>query len=262
MLASDRQQQIKELLLEYRHVDVNSLCSFLHVSPATIRRDLDVLEKKGILLKTYGGAVLNQEQGSGTCSEVYLNDSTDPFENAKKAVAALAANLVEDGDSIFLSGGEICVLLAKQLCVKSAVSVVTNNISAFLEMINMPGINAILTGGEATSNTGYPETIGEIAKSTISSMYFDKVFYSVDGISFKHGYSMSALDRLDILRCALGQSSDQILLADTSKFGRSHLHAIGNLTSVKKIITAVGAPNEYKEFFLQNKIALYEACME
>lgn len=258
MIPSDRQQQIKELLLEYKHVDVSTLCNVLHISSATVRRDLNTLEKQGFLLKTYGGAVLSDTQHS----EIYLSDGQDPYEKEKRAIAALAANLIHDGDSIFLGGGEICVLLARQLCTRSGLNVVTNNVNAFLVLAQIPGIHVLLAGGSPAGSDDYPETTGEITKELLSSMYFDTVLFSCDGISFRQGYSLKSLDRLNIIRCALERTNSSILLADTSKFDAVYLHSVAKLNEISKLVTYVGAPEAYKLYFLQNNISLYEACME
>lgn len=258
MITSNRQQQILELLREYKHVDVSTLCNMLQVSPSSVRRDLDTLERQGILLRTYGGAVLNEPQNE----EAYIDQENDPYEDEKAAVAALAVNLVEDGDSVFLGGGDICVKLARQLRLRSGVNVVTNNIQAFLELSTNANAHVILIGGQSTPHTDVPETSGGIAISQLSTMFFDKVFYSVDGVSFQHGYSVASLDRLVILQHVTNCTNCRILLADTSKFDHSNLHFLARLNAVDKVVTYIGIPDKFKEFYLQNKIPLYEACME
>lgn len=256
MAATNRQQQILELLREYKHADVSTLCSMLRVSPSSVRRDLDVLEQQGILLRTYGGAVLNErpdKEGAG---------DSDPYEDEKAAVAALAVNLIEDGDSIFLGGGEICTMLARQLRFRENINVVTNNIQAFIELSENSNSRVILVGGQMASHTDVPETSGGIAFGQLSTMFFDKVFFTVDGIAFQRGYSVASLDRLDILRQVINCTSCRILLADTAKFDHSNLHFLSRLNAVDKVVTYIGIPDKYKAFYLQNKIALYEACME
>lgn len=256
MAATNRQQQILELLREYKHADVSTLCSMLRVSPSSVRRDLDALEQQGILLRTYGGAVLNERQ-SNEDSKV-----GDPYEDEKVAVAALAVNLIEEGDSIFLGGGDICVMLARQLRIRNNVNVVTNNVQAFIELSANSNSRVILVGGQLASHTDVPETSGGIASGQLSTMFFDKVFYTVDGISFQHGYSVASLDRLVILQHVTSCTNCRILLTDTSKFDHANLHFLARLNAVDKVVTYIGIPDKFKEFYLQNKISLYEACME
>lgn len=256
MAITNRQQQILELLREYKHADVSTLCSMLRVSPSSVRRDLDVLEQQGILLRTYGGAVLNEHKNQEDAID------GDPYEDEKVAVAALAVNLVEEGDSIFLGGGDICVMLARQLRIRKNVNIVTNNVQAFIELSANPNSRVILVGGQLASHTDVPETSGGIAFGQLATMFFDKVFYTVDGISFQHGYSVASLDRLDILRQVINSTNCRILLSDTSKFNHPSLHSLGPLKAADKIVTYIGIPDKFKEFYLQHRISLYEACME
>lgn len=256
MAATNRQQQILELLREYKHADVSTLCSMLRVSPSSVRRDLDVLEQQGILLRTYGGAVLNEHPGKEGVGD------SDPYEDEKAAVAALAVNLIEDGDNIFLGGGEVCTMLARQLRFRENINVVTNNIQAFIELSENSNSRVILVGGQMASHTDVPETSGGIATGQLSTMYFDKVFFTVDGISFQRGYSVASLDRLVILQHVTNCTNCRILLADTAKFDHANLHFLSRMNAVDKVVTYIGIPDKYKAFYLQNKIALYEACME
>ena len=149
MLGTDRRKMIRELLLEYTHVDVSSLCTFLHVSPATVRRDLDALEQEGFLIKTYGGAVLNGGGEEGA----YLKNAVDPYELQRKTLAAFAVNLIEDGDVVFLGSGATCTHMARQLRVRNRLNVVTCSLSVALELAGVTGVNTMLVGGSVSGSS-------------------------------------------------------------------------------------------------------------
>jgi len=144
MFADARVEKIKEILLEYKHVDMSTLCSLLSVSMATIRRDLDKLEQEGFLTKAHGGAILKDL----TDAEVLLTNVEDPFIGEKKQIGIIAAALVEDNDIIFLGGGNTILQIAKNLRDKTNINLITNNINVVFELANCKNINLKLVGGD------------------------------------------------------------------------------------------------------------------
>jgi len=259
VLATERKKRIRDLLTEYQHVDVGSLCAFLHVSPATVRRDLDALEKEGFLLKTYGGAVLNESREP---ESVLLKNADDPFEREKKAIAAFAVNLVEEGDVVFLGSGAIAVHMAKLLRHRGRLNVVTNNVSAALELLDAPGICAVLIGGDLAGGRKSAETYGEIAREEISRMYFGKCFLSFDGISLQRGYTVDNMNKLSLIRQVLANSDMKCALTDASNLGRISLHSVGPLDAVNHVVAPINIPEEYKEYYLHRGIRLYDVALD
>lgn len=259
MLASDRKQRIRDILLEYMHVDVSSLCTFLHVSPATIRRDLDALEQEGFLLKTYGGAILNEGKDADS---VRLKNTADPFEREKKAIAAFAVNLVEEQDVVFLGGGAICAHMARLLRVRSRVSIVTNNVSAATELLDVPGLNVVLVGGDVQGSPRCAETTGEIAMDEIARMFFNKCFLSFDGISVKRGYTMDSMTRLGVIRSVLRNTDVSCALTDSGSLGKTSLYSLGNLEQINQVVAPISMPDELKQYYLSHDIRLYDVSID
>ena len=101
MFAAERIKRVKEILLEYKHVDINTLCTLLSCSIATVRRDLDKLESEGFLIKAYGGAILNETN----TQQIVLSEADDPYIKDKQHVAEIAVSLISDGDIIFFGPG-------------------------------------------------------------------------------------------------------------------------------------------------------------
>lgn len=249
---------IRELLLEYTHVDVSSLCAFLHVSPATVRRDLDALEREGFLLKTYGGAVLN---GNGD-DDVSLKNVADPFEQERKTIAAFAVNLIEEGDVIFLGAGSICTHMAKLLCMRSHVNVVTCNLNAAQELAGAKNISTAIIGGNLFSSGSNVETGGESARLALSKMYFNRCFLSFDGISLRRGYTADNMDKVGLLHAALANSDIAYALADSGNLDRTSLCAVADLNSIHQVIGPMRMPEPYKEYFLNHDVRLYGVTMD
>lgn len=258
MLGNDRRKLIRELLLEYTHVDVSSLCSFLHVSPATVRRDLDTLEQEGFLIKTYGGAMLNENQSEG----VYLKNAVDPFEQERKTIAAFAINLIEEGDVVFLGGGAICTHMAKLLSMRDRLSVVTCNLNAAQELAGASGISTTLIGGTLYGNGSNIETGGESARLVLRNMYFNRSFLAFDGVSMKRGYTADNMDKVGLLQTVLENSDIIYSLVDSVNLDRTSLCTVASLNSISQVIAPMRMPEAFKEFFLKHDIRLYGVTID
>jgi len=253
MFAADRITKIKELLLEYKHIDISSLCSVLGCSVATVRRDLDRLETEGFLKKTYGGAILDESQLSGSADRM----DNDPYYKEKLQIALIAAEMVHNNDIIFLGPGKTCLLIAKHLKEKENLKVVTNNLNIVMELTGIPGIRLILLGGDITGEDTSVFTVGRQAEDALSDMLFNKVFFTVDGISIQYGCTLNNYEFTLLLRKVIGKSGDTILIADESKFGKHAFVKAMDLKSINKVITNIGISSEYKEYMFNNQIELF-----
>ena len=143
IFAEERQEKILSMLMISNKLLVNDLCNEFSVSPATIRNDLNLLEKKGLLKRTYGGAI--------SCSKIGFELTSDQKEHAyskqKHRIAEYAINLIENGDIIALDSGTTTYCLAELFTKKNNITVVTTDtrISNLLE--NYSGVSVILAGG-------------------------------------------------------------------------------------------------------------------
>ena len=258
MLGTDRRKMIRELLLEYTHVDVSSLCAFLHVSPATVRRDLYALEQEGFLIKTYGGAVLNGGGEEGA----YLKNAADPYELQRKTLAAFAVNLIEDGDVVFLGSGATCTHMARQLRVRNRLNVVTCSLSVALELAGVTGVNTMLVGGSVSGSIREAETCGESARSALSRMYFNRCFLSFDGVSIKRGYTVDSADKAGLMRAVLENSDVGCVITDSGNLDRTSLCPVAPLDAIGQVIGPISMPAAYKEYYLNHSVCLYDVTLD
>ncbi len=254
MFAAERIRKIKEILLEYKHVDVNTLCSLLSCSIATVRRDLDKLETEGFLTKAYGGAILNESPDQ----HIVIAGTDDPYLDNKAEAAHIAASTIADGDIIFLGAGTTCLQIAPLLSSKKNLTVVTNNLSAAVELSAFPAINAISLGGDIRSEkSGNIFTEGQQTISALSGMFIDKAFFSVNGISMEFGLTVSNYSHMQILQTVIRQSSESFIVADVSKFGQRSMVKLAEITDIPNIITNVEISSVYKEFLFNNNVKLF-----
>ena len=257
MFAVERIKKIKEMLLEYKHVDVNTLASLLSCSIATIRRDLDKLESEGFLKKAYGGAILKESLDQ----HVVINSANDPYYEDKVQIGLIADEMIGNDDIIFLGPGLTCLQIAKNIKQKK-LTVVTTNISILLELSNLPEIEVIIPGGDLVSQNDGLFLTGQYALNNLHKMYINKSFFSVDGISMEYGYTVNYRQQAELIQTLLKQSNDSIAVADLSKFNRRAFTQVCSILEIKNLITNVGISTEYKEFLFNSGINLFTTFEE
>ena len=131
MLALERRNLILEKLQAEKKVVVSELSQLYEVSEETIRRDLDKLEKEGLAIKSYGGAVINEDVSIDLPFNIRKNQNV----SGKQKMAEIAASLVQEGDHIFLDASTTAVFVAKALKEKERLTVITNSMEILLELI-------------------------------------------------------------------------------------------------------------------------------
>ena len=162
MLALERRNLILEKLQAEKRVVVSELSQLYDVSEETIRRDLDKLEKEGLAIKSYGGAVINEDVSIDLPFNVRKNQNV----TGKQKMAELAASLVKDGDHIFLDASTTAVFVAKALKEKERLTVITNSMEILLELADVSGWNIISTGGVMKEGyLAFPEAISRAVPS-------------------------------------------------------------------------------------------------
>jgi DeoR/GlpR family transcriptional regulator of sugar metabolism len=258
MFAAERVKKIMNILLEYKHIDVNTLCTLLSCSVATVRRDLDKLEKEGFLIKAYGGAILNESK----TQQIVVADDGDPYLKDKQQAAAIAATLVNDDDIVFLGAGTTCLEIARRIKHKNNLTVITPSLDAAYELSDAHHFHVIVVGGDLDTSGGSVYTMGMQAIRTISSMFIGKSFFTVQGISKEFGYTVSSYDSMNLLQSVLHQCSEAFVVADSSKFNRRSLVQLADIRDIRNIITNVEIDSEYKDFLFSNKVKVYTSFDE
>ena len=258
MFAAERLAKVREVLLEYKHVDISTLSSILSVSEATIRRDLEKLEDEGFLTKTHGGAVINDEADQ----EAVLSFVDDPYIDEKRQIGIIAAQMILNGDVIFLGAGTTCQQIAKHIKDRKDLTVVTNNINIILELYGCNNISLLVLGGNIKSYGASISTSGQFSKKMLEGVFVDKAFFTVNGISIKDGYTLSSVELAEIYNIVLKNADESIIVMDYSKFDKRAFVQLGNIDLVKKIITNAQVSLPYKKFFFESNIQIFTAFNE
>lgn len=229
-MKSQRQKDVLDLILLRGSVRVEELAGQFGVSPMTVRRDLNFLEKGGLIHRVAGKAVA--EYGPSKEPSYKLRMYSNP--SAKERIAKLAAGLVNDGELIFLDIGSTCLQVAKRLCGRD-ITVVTNWLPNLVELSKAPSPKVINTAGQL--NKEELSFVGELAHETLSMFAFTKAFIGVGGIDAR-GISDFRIESVLAKRKVMQLAREVIVVADDTKFGVSAPIHIGSFERVQKIVTA------------------------
>ena len=233
MLALERRNEILEKLHRHRRVVVSELSQLYGVSEETIRRDLDKLEKEGYAIKSYGGAVFNEDLNIDLPFNVRKNRNVA----GKQRIAELVEPLVRDGESLFLDASSTAVFIAKSIKHKKNLTIITNSMEILLELSDVSGWNIISTGGRMTEQ--YLTFLGSRAEESIRSYYADCAIISCKALDRNWGI-MESLESIGSAKKAMILSARQRILAvDSTKFDQTAFSVGPALRDIDLIVTDV-----------------------
>ena len=253
MLAKDRIKSIRQILLNYGKADIRNLSDLLTVSEVTIRKDFEKLEAEGFITRTYGGAILNTSSGSKDTNNYECISEID----SKKAIGHIASQIINDNEAIFLGSGSTCLQIAINLKEKKNLTVVTNNITAAIELSGIPSIVVVIIGGNLKSEQYTFSTGGVSALKSFNDIYVRKAFISVDGVKISKGYTTNNQD-LAIIYSKLKTYTDELyVVLDSTKFDKIALAHIGDIDFTKRIITDKNIPDMYLDHYFKNDVKVF-----
>ncbi|MCL6633668.1 MAG: DeoR/GlpR family DNA-binding transcription regulator [Alicyclobacillus herbarius] len=236
MLNVQRQQEIVDIIREKRSVTVSELAERFAVSDMTIRRDLDLLEKKGIVRKIYGGAVLADYIFGGP-QEITMDERRVAQTEAKRRIGEFAAGLVDKDDIIILDAGTTTLPLAKSIRPSPNLVIITNSIPIAYELTGSP-VNLLLVGGDVRVSTH--STVGPKAKQFLEGLHARKFFLGASALSLENGLMNFNLYDAEIKRKMMEISDQVILVADSTKFASPSHYTFAQWHEVDMFITDSG----------------------
>jgi len=234
MYPVERHQAILDLLNKNDAVQVTELVELLAVSEMTIRRDLDVLERKGLLRRVHGGAISNHGR---SYEPPFLLRTTEQTEE-KRRIGRAAAALIQKGDSVMLDVGTTTLEIARNLTGQQNLTIVTPCFQIAALLAEHPGIRLILTGG--IMRQGELSLVGHLAVRTVQDFYVDKFFMGAAGVDLEVGFTEFNVEDTLVKQAMLRSAKDITAVVDSSKFGQVAFTAIAPLQAVNRIITDSG----------------------
>ncbi|HWQ93192.1 MAG TPA: DeoR/GlpR family DNA-binding transcription regulator [Clostridia bacterium] len=229
-LAPQRWDQLRALIRDSGVIRVEDLCHRLNVSAATVRRDLDQLERSGAIRRVHGGAVSVESR----LEEPLFNHKTALAPREKRAIAEAALNFIEPGDTLYLDGGSTVLELARLLRDRSNLTVVTNSLHAAHELSGQ-GPRLILIGGELRRLS--QTLVGPLTRQVLGELHLDKAFMGTIGFSLKQGLTTTDPSEAFTKQLVMEQARQVILLADSSKAGKVSFARAGSWDTIHAVIT-------------------------
>lgn len=234
---NERCVEILNLLSQQESIEVNELSARLAISAVTVRKDLDLLEEKGLLKRQHGCAVRIPTDDVGFRMIVNYN--------VKKAIAEKAASLVEPGEAVMIESGSTCALLAETLAkTLSDVTIITNSAFICNQVKDFPGTRALLLGGQYDAKAQV--VTGPLVRLCARQFYTDKFFIGVDGYDLQQGFSNVNLYRAETVQAMAESTKHVIALADASKFHRRSVVTLLPDEEVSAVICD-GLPEDCRE---------------
>ena len=214
MLTEERIIKIKEIVDNNGSATVTELMEQLGASESTLRRDLKLMDDRGLITRVHGGAV-SREGNSAIITidrDILERKSTNPHE--KDAIGRYAASLIEPGDFVYIDSGTSTEVLAQYITEMNAVYV--TNCVAIAKILGIKGMEVFLLGGEFKVTT--EAIVGEEAVSNLEKYNFNKGFFGTNGIDIKRGFTTPEMREGSVKREAMLHTKKKYVLADSSKF--------------------------------------------
>ncbi|WP_409345735.1 DeoR/GlpR family DNA-binding transcription regulator [Paenibacillus sp. MBLB4367] len=235
MFAEERLQRIVELVNRQGKVTVAGLSEALSVSPVTIRRDLEGLEQKGLLMRTHGGAMPVQNSPFEVAREMSFDEKGEALVAEKERIAEAAARLVHEEEAILLTPGTTNMFLAQKLSGIKELTVVTNAANIAVQLSRVPGFDVMLIGGKMRPKSY--ALVGPMADQALRGIRVDKLFLGVDGFDIEEGLTTPNILEASVNAQMIAIAKQVIVVADHSKFGKVTFSRIAGLDSVHTIVS-------------------------
>jgi len=251
LFASERQNLIRKLIGEKGAVTVSELVSEFGVSIETVRRDLLALEKAGVLSRVHGGAIPRAHlKPAGNFST-----RLDEHRPEKNELSVCAAELICDGDVIAIDSGTTAVEFAEVLkSLEIHFVVITHSLAVFNILSDCENIETILIGG--TYDKAENAFWGHLTQESLRRLHVSKAFIFPTGISLSLGVSDFHLNLTDVQHTLLGITDKVIVLADSSKFEKTSLIKLCDLSPEHIYVTDSELPDGILELYKENNITV------
>lgn len=237
MSIEDRRKMICELLHTGKILRIDYLSAVLGNSPMTIRRDLDVLQERGVIQRVHGGAALAHAEA--TEPPYTIREREMPLE--KQRIGLMAAGMIREREVIFIDIGTTPLCLVRSLPLEKDVTVVTHWLPVLLELSRRSSAKVIFLGGQVSF--GELCVTGGYTKEMLQNFNADKLFLGVAGVSAQYGLTDYYAEEIQVKREMIKHAKRVIVLADHSKFGRVAPLKIADMSAVQQIITDIGIPD-------------------
>lgn len=252
MLAPERRARILDLVARNKSVLVKELCVLFDVTGETIRKDLAALEREGKLIKTYGGAYIPD----GVRNEINADIREALLTDEKDAIGRACADLVREGDTVFLDESTTCLSAAKYLAAMEGILVITNALKVAQVFANGQSGRLLLAGGNLdTRNQAFG---GEEVRGFLERHYADLCFASCRGLDREAGLTDGGEESGVVRRLMFQHAKRRYLVIDSTKLDRVHFYRIGGFELISGLIIDRLDDAEWRRFFRERNLPVIE----
>ena len=246
MTTVDRHKYILDKIQQEGQIKVQYICEHMDVSPVTARKDLKLLEEKGLVFRVHGGATLKNPY----TIDKHINEKEKIHYDEKTRIGAVAAKLVGPNDSILIGSGTTVLALAKSIQPSENLTVITSALNVALELNKHLEIEVIQLGGVLRKRSS--SVTGLYAESILPDFSCSKFYLGVDGIDLDFGLTTANVMEAHLNREMIRVSQKTIVLADSTKFSKRGFGRICGFDHIDEIITDKGISK-----FTQNALEEY-----
>ncbi len=250
MFSIERQEEILEILNKNKSATVEELAGELFVSGATIRRDLRMMEAKGLIKRSHGGAMPFKSSAEETAFALREQENTA----AKKSIANLAVKLIKNGDSVFLDSSTSTGVLIPLLNNFNYLSVTTTGIRNALLLSQTNNVKIYIAGGQILNHSN--SIIGTDTMDYISRIHADISLISCSGFNLENGFTDSSIEQAKLKQQMRKNSKILAMLCDSTKFNKTFLCTDFYLDDIDYLITDKTPPQEYIDKISASKCKL------
>jgi DeoR/GlpR family transcriptional regulator of sugar metabolism len=241
MMAEERRTQILQIVRSAGRVRVNGLARRFNTSAVTIRSDLNELHQRGLVLRSHGGAVLPDT----ILRESPVHERLKAHSDEKRRIGAMAATLINNGDTIILDSGTTTLEIARQIKKKPGLQVITNGVNIAAELLDARDVQVFIVGGTVRGESA--SVSGHFTEEMFEQFSADKLFLSGAGCDLDFGISGANLEETMVNRAMIRIAREIILVADASKFSKRSMSRIAPFSQVDTVISDTGLNEEVQQ---------------
>ncbi len=230
MFTEERQDKIFIKLQVEKRISIGDITSEFEVSESTARRDLQEMERRGLLARTHGGAVILKRASYEP--NIAAKETENP--ESKKSIGRLASGYIHTDETLFLDSGSTTLEIARAIMDKQ-VKIITNSIQIAWELSFSDTVELIMLGGELRKST--KSLTGAIALDNIVKLHVDKAFIGANGIDFNAGFTTPNIGEGRIKEIMLKNSKYKFIVADSDKFDQVFGYSFASLDVADYLLT-------------------------
>jgi DeoR family transcriptional regulator of aga operon len=241
IMADERRSIIMQIVGSAGRVRVQDLARRFSTSSVTIRNDLNELQKRGLLLRSHGGAIKPDSREY----ESPFQDRIQAHIEEKRRIGVLAASLIHDGETIILDSGTTTEEIARQIKNRNRLQVITNGVNIANELLGSRGVQTVILGGTLRNDSA--SIVGRSTEEMLSQFSADKLLMGGAGCDPEFGVSGANLEEAMVNKAMLTIAREVILVADSSKFDKRSMSRIASFAEIHTVISDTAMPAEVQE---------------